>query len=109
MPLGVPHSFMIAADVDGDDIWVGTGKGLGWGIGEGYYPGTRERPLYAYGQSVPGSLATPRAPVAAAPVIPRAESASAPEGSAGAADPSSPGSIEAPRGDKTKASSKAGR
>jgi hypothetical protein len=41
---------MIAADVDGDDIWIGTGKGLGWGIGEGYYPGTKERPLYAYGQ-----------------------------------------------------------
>jgi hypothetical protein len=53
MPDGVPHSFMIAADVDGDDIWVGTGKGLGWGIGEGYYPGTKERPLYAYGQPVP--------------------------------------------------------
>ena len=59
MPLGVPHSFMIAADVDGNDIWIGTGKGLGWGIGEGYYPGTRERPLHAYGQSVPGSLVTP--------------------------------------------------
>ena len=43
MPVGVPHSFMIAADVDGDDIWVGTAKGLGWGIGEGYYPGTKER------------------------------------------------------------------
>jgi hypothetical protein len=67
MPLGVPHSFMIAAEVDGDDIWIGTGKGLGWGIGEGYYPGTRERPLYASGQSGPGSLVTPRAAVAAAP------------------------------------------
>ena len=43
---------MIAADVDGNDIWVGTAKGLGWGIGEGYYPGTKERPLYAYGQPV---------------------------------------------------------
>jgi hypothetical protein len=31
---------------------VGTGKGLGWGIGEGYYPGTKERPLYAYGTPV---------------------------------------------------------
>ena len=34
---------MISADVDGNDIWVGTAKGLGWGIGEGYYPGTKER------------------------------------------------------------------
>ncbi len=25
--LGVPHSFMIAADVDGNDIWVGTAQG----------------------------------------------------------------------------------
>ncbi len=53
MPKGVPHSFMIAADVDGDDVWVGTAKGLGWGIGEGYYPGLEERPLYAYGQAAP--------------------------------------------------------
>jgi ligand-binding sensor domain-containing protein len=53
MPAGVPHSFMIAADVDGDDIWVGTAKGLGWGIGEGYYPGTKARALYAYGQPAP--------------------------------------------------------
>ena len=74
MPKGVPHNFMIAADVDGNDIWIGTGKGLGWGIGEGYYPGTRERPLYAFGQSVPGALASSGAPVAAAPVIPSAES-----------------------------------
>ncbi len=39
MPLGVPHSFMISADVDGNDIWVGTSKGLGWGIGDGLLPG----------------------------------------------------------------------
>jgi ligand-binding sensor domain-containing protein len=65
MPLGVPHTFMISADVDGDDIWIGTGKGLGWGIGEGYYAGTKERPLYAYGVPVdPGlkSASGPEAP-----------------------------------------------
>jgi hypothetical protein len=50
MEVGVPHSFTIAADADGDDIWVGTSKGLGWGIGDGYYPGTKERPLYNYGR-----------------------------------------------------------
>ena len=53
MPVGVPHSFIISADVDGNDIWVGTAKGLGWGIGEGYYAGTKERAAYAYGQPAP--------------------------------------------------------
>ncbi len=44
LPVGVPHSFIIAADLDGPDAWIGTAKGLGWAIGEGYYPGLRERP-----------------------------------------------------------------
>lgn len=44
LPVSVPHSFIIAADVDGNDVWIGTAKGLGWGIGEGYYRGLRERP-----------------------------------------------------------------
>jgi hypothetical protein len=43
-PVSVPQTFAICIDVDGDDIWAGTGKGLGWGIGEGYYPGLRTRP-----------------------------------------------------------------
>ena len=50
-----PTTSRSRADVDGNDIWVGTGKGLGWGIGEGYYPGTKERPLYAYGQPLASS------------------------------------------------------
>jgi len=65
MPVGVPHSFMISADVDGDDIWVGTAKGLGWGIGDGYYPGTKERPLYTYGNPAepgPAKASGPDAP-----------------------------------------------
>jgi ligand-binding sensor domain-containing protein len=33
----VPHNFIICADLDGHDVWVGTSKGLGHGIGEGYY------------------------------------------------------------------------
>jgi hypothetical protein len=53
MPVGVPHSFMINADVDGDDIWVATAKGLARGIGDGYYPGLRDRPLHTYGQPAP--------------------------------------------------------
>ncbi len=44
LPVSVPHSYIIAADVDGNDVWIGTAKGLGWGIGEGYYRGLRERP-----------------------------------------------------------------
>jgi ligand-binding sensor domain-containing protein len=46
MEKAVPHNFAISLDTDGNDIWVGTGKGLGWGIGEGYYPGVRENPAW---------------------------------------------------------------
>jgi len=41
--LNIPHNYALCADVDGNDVWIGTSKGLGWGIGEGYYPGLRER------------------------------------------------------------------
>ena len=44
MPQAVPHSFIIAVDVDGNDIWVGTGKGLGWAMGKDYYAGVKESP-----------------------------------------------------------------
>ncbi|MCY2993592.1 MAG: hypothetical protein NTY19_37795, partial [Planctomycetota bacterium] len=44
MDQGVPHSFTIALDVDGNDTWVGTAKGLGWAIGTGYYAGLKENP-----------------------------------------------------------------
>lgn len=53
MPMALSHSFTISADADGDDIWVGTGKGLSWGIGEGYYPGLKPRPLHADASSAP--------------------------------------------------------
>jgi len=42
MEKGVPHNFIISVDLDGNDAWVGTSKGLGWAIGSGYYPGLRE-------------------------------------------------------------------
>ena len=44
LAVGVPHTFIICADMDGKDAWVGTSKGLGWAIGDGYYPGLRARP-----------------------------------------------------------------
>jgi hypothetical protein len=47
LAVGVPHTFIICADIDGKDAWVGTSKGLGWAIGEGYYPGLRARPAAA--------------------------------------------------------------
>jgi len=37
----VPHNFQICLDFDGTDVWAGTSKGVGRGIGEGYYPGLR--------------------------------------------------------------------
>jgi len=44
LPVGIPHNFIINCDIDGNDVWVATAKGLGWGVGEGYYPGLRVRP-----------------------------------------------------------------
>jgi len=37
----IPHNYVLWADIDGDDVWIGTSKGLGHAIGEGYYPGLR--------------------------------------------------------------------
>lgn len=37
----IPHNFIISIDFDGPDVWVGTSKGVGRGIGEGYYPRLR--------------------------------------------------------------------
>jgi ligand-binding sensor domain-containing protein len=42
MPLSIPHNYVIAMEVDGNDVWVGTAKGLGLGIGTGYYPGLKQ-------------------------------------------------------------------
>ena len=44
VPVAIPHNFVINYDIDGNDVWVATAKGLGWGIGTGYYPGLKERP-----------------------------------------------------------------
>jgi len=44
MEKSVPHNFQIAVELDGNDLWVGTGKGLGLAVGDGYYPGVRANP-----------------------------------------------------------------
>ncbi len=33
----IPHNFQICVEFDGPDVWAGTSKGLGHGIGDGYY------------------------------------------------------------------------
>ncbi|UCC32605.1 MAG: hypothetical protein JSU86_10030 [Phycisphaerales bacterium] len=40
-PPSLPHNYILWVDFDGDDVWVGTSKGLGRAIGRGYYPGLR--------------------------------------------------------------------
>ena len=40
----IPHNYALWTEFDGNDVWVGTSKGLGWAIGEGYYPGLRPPP-----------------------------------------------------------------
>jgi len=37
----IPHNYALWVEFDGDDVWVGTSKGLGWGKGVGYHPGLR--------------------------------------------------------------------
>ena len=44
MGLNLPHNYIISADIDGNDIFIGTSKGLAWGFGDGYYAGVKERP-----------------------------------------------------------------
>jgi ligand-binding sensor domain-containing protein len=37
----LPHNYVLWADFDGNDVWIGTSKGLARAIGEGYYAGLR--------------------------------------------------------------------
>jgi ligand-binding sensor domain-containing protein len=55
--VNVPHSFVVNADIDGNDVWLATSHGLGWGLGEGYYPRLKERPLLG---SAPKAEAAPQ-------------------------------------------------
>jgi ligand-binding sensor domain-containing protein len=51
--VNIPHNYALAADLDGADVWIGTSKGLAWGIGSQYYSGLRraepEAPISAGG------------------------------------------------------------
>jgi hypothetical protein len=42
MAPNIPHNYVLWTELDGDDVWVGTSKGLGHGIGKGYFPRLRE-------------------------------------------------------------------
>jgi ligand-binding sensor domain-containing protein len=44
---GIPHNYALWVDFDGPDVWVGTSKGLGRGIGKDYYPRLRPVPVDA--------------------------------------------------------------
>jgi ligand-binding sensor domain-containing protein len=56
--VNVPHTFIVNADVEGNDVFIATSHGVGWGIGEGYYPRLRERPLIG---TAPKAEAAPEA------------------------------------------------
>ncbi len=43
MGLNLPHNYILGIDIDGNDVFVATARGLAWGIGDGYYPGLRSR------------------------------------------------------------------
>jgi ligand-binding sensor domain-containing protein len=58
MERAVPHNYILAADVDGNDVWIGTSKGVAWAIGGDYYAGLRARgPMSAHGPNAPASQA----------------------------------------------------
>lgn len=44
MGLNLTHNYTLAIDVEDNDVFIATSKGLAWGVGEGYYGGLRERP-----------------------------------------------------------------
>jgi len=48
----IPHNFVLCVDFQGDDVWVGTSKGLARGIGKGRWPGLKQSKSRAAGSSV---------------------------------------------------------
>ncbi len=45
MPKSIPHNYTLWVEIDGNDAWVGTSKGVGWAIGSGYYKGLKARSM----------------------------------------------------------------
>ncbi len=43
MPQSLPHNYVLWAEMDGDDVWVGTSKGLAWAKGHNYYAGLKHK------------------------------------------------------------------
>jgi ligand-binding sensor domain-containing protein len=41
IPPNIPHNYVLWTAIDGDDLWVGTSKGLAHAKGDGYFPGLR--------------------------------------------------------------------
>ncbi len=41
MGVNIPHNYALCADVDENDVWIGTSKGVAWGIGADYYAGLK--------------------------------------------------------------------
>jgi ligand-binding sensor domain-containing protein len=42
MPRCIPHNYTLWVEFDDADVWIGTSKGLGHGIGKGYYKGVKD-------------------------------------------------------------------
>jgi ligand-binding sensor domain-containing protein len=47
MGVNLPHNYALWTELDGNDVWIGTSKGLAWGKGDGYYPGLADIPAAA--------------------------------------------------------------
>ena len=43
-PVNIPHNYVLWAEMDGKDTWIGTSKGLAWARGDSYYPGLKQSP-----------------------------------------------------------------
>lgn len=42
IPSSIPHNYVLWAEMDGKDVWIGTSKGLAWAKGPDYYAGLRK-------------------------------------------------------------------
>jgi ligand-binding sensor domain-containing protein len=56
IPPNIPHNYVLWTEIDGDDLWVGTSKGLAHAKGDGFFPGLRRAPDRASAQASPGQI-----------------------------------------------------